>query len=133
MPVRGANKVRANMRRTFKDISDKKAPQFVAAVLSIGETHSKEFAPIEYGNLINSIMKDITRQGEKVKGFLSYGGGSVTYAAILELKQDWKPRPVAMKAGPATNMNATPNYLRKGFESSESRALIKEAEKIFRV
>lgn len=125
--------MRANMRRTFKDISDKKAPQFVAAVLSIGENRSKEFAPVEYGALVNSIVKDVTRQGDKVKGFLSYGGGSVNYAAILELKTDWKPRPVSMKAGPATNMNATPHYLRRGFEDPESQSLIKEAEKIFKV
>jgi len=35
MPVSGAKTVKDNMKRIFKDISEKKAPQFVNAVISI--------------------------------------------------------------------------------------------------
>jgi hypothetical protein len=41
MPVTGIKQVKANMKRVFKDISDKKAPQFINAVISIGVAHSK--------------------------------------------------------------------------------------------
>jgi hypothetical protein len=133
MPVTGASAVRANMKRFFKDVSDKKAPQFVQTVLSIGESHSRELAPMEYSALVNSIIKDMKITNTGVKGFISYGGGKVNYAAILELKPDWKPRPISKKKGPATNMNAKPHYLRRGFEDPESQAEIKEAIKIFKV
>ena len=113
MPVTGVAQVTANYKRTFKDIRDKKAPQFIAAVQSIGENHSKELCPLEYGTLVNSIVKDINITGNKVSGKLSY---NTLYAAILETKTNWKPRAVVNKKGPATNMNAVPHYLRRGFE-----------------
>ena len=59
MPVKGAKAVKDNMKRIFKDISQKKAPQFVNAVIFIGENHSKELAPLEFSLLVNSIIKDI--------------------------------------------------------------------------
>ena len=142
MPVTGVAAVRAKMKRAFKDINEKKAPQFVQAVLSIGESHSMELAPREYSLLVNSIIKDMNITTTGVKGFISYGGGTgvrdgktvkINYAAILEFKPDWKPRPINKKKGPATNMNAKPHYLRGGFEDPESQALIKEATKIFEV
>ena len=130
MPVTGVSKVKANYKRVFKDIREKKAVQFIAAVQSIGENHSLELAPLEYGTLVNSKIKDIDVTPTRVSGTFSY---NTLYAAILETKTDWKPRPVAMKKGPAWNPNAVPHFLRRGFEDSESQALIKRAEGIFKL
>ena len=132
MPVTGAKALQRNMKRTFKDISDKKAPQFVSAVLSIGLNHSKELAPVEYGVLVNSssINVDLNPFKSEVRGSVTY---FANYAAALELGTKWKPRPIDKKSGPATNMNATPHYLRRGFEDAESRAAIKKAESIFKI
>lgn len=130
MPVTGVAQVKANYKRTFKDITEKKAPQFIAAVMSIGENHSKELAPLEYGTLVNSITNDITIKESRVTGVLAY---NTLYAVILENKPGWKPRPPDMKAGPAWNPRAEPHFLRKGFEDPESRADIKRAEDIFKI
>lgn len=130
--VTGVKALQRNMKRTFKNISEKKAPQFVNAVLFIGLNHSKELAPVEYGVLVNSSVINVD-----VNSFRGDVSGSVTYfanyAAALELGTKWKPRPINEKAGPATNMSATPHYLRRGFEDPESRAAIKKAESIFKL
>lgn len=130
MPIRGVDTVKRNLRQTFRDIHEKKAVQFVNAVLSIGETESKEFAPVEYSTLVNSIIKDVVVGTNRVNGSLSY---NTRYAAYLENNTKWKPRPVEKKKGPATNLKATPRFLQKGFESQQSQAAIKRAIQIFKV
>ncbi len=138
MPVTGVSQVQANYRKVFKGIRDKKAPQFIAAVQSIGESHSKELAPLAYGTLVNSTIKDIDVVGTKVIGTFSY---NTLYAVMLENNPNWKPKPPPKygnkKRGeapaPAWNPNAVPHFLRRGFEGPESQALIKRAERIFRL
>lgn len=129
MPVTGIKEVRSNMRGIFKDIREKKAPEFIAAVMSIGAAKSKELAPIEYGTLVNSIIIDISNQTSYSRGTIFY---MANYAAALEFGI-WKPVAAANKQGPADNMSAEPHFLRKGFESPESKTHIKQAEKIFKV
>jgi len=129
MPVTGVKQVKQNMKRVFKDISDKKAPKFIHAMLSIGWTASIEFAPVEYGTLRNSVTMWVDVTNDKVSGELMY---NTDYAAALEFGA-WKPVAAVNKKGPADNMAATPHFLRKGFESSESQSQIKQAEKIFKV
>jgi hypothetical protein len=130
--VTGVKALQRNMGRIFKDINEKKAPQFVGAVLSIGLTHSKELAPLEFGTLVNSSVMDVD-----VNSFKGEVSGSVrylaNYAAALEFRTDWKPRPISEKAGPAWNPDAEPHFLRKGFEDASSRAAIKKAESIFKI
>ena len=129
MPVTGVDKVKSNYRRVFKDIREKKAVQFTQAVLSIGWTASRELTPIEYGVLINSVTMFIDGKATSVTGELMY---NANYAAALEFSV-WRPRPINLKDGPATNMSAEPHFLRKGFESPESKAAIKQAINIFKV
>jgi hypothetical protein len=154
MPVTGAAAVRKNMGRIFKDINEKKAPQFVNLVLSIGLLHSKELTPIAFGDLINSAFTDVdvnTFNGTIV-GRLTY---VASYAAALNGDETfsplWKPRPlpkyevkggrklkdgstsVAAPGAPATNMNAKPKFLNRGFEDATSVTAIKRAEQIFKV
>ena len=87
-------------------------------------------APIEFAKLIGSTITNIEISNTSVKGTLSY---NTLYAAFLEFNQKWKPRPIDKKKGPAWNPNAKPHYLKRGFDDSESRALIKKAEEIFRI
>tara|TARA_R100000951_G_C2645206_1_gene182322 strand:- start:186 stop:575 length:390 start_codon:yes stop_codon:yes gene_type:complete len=129
MPVTGVKQVKQNMKRVFKDISDKKAPQFINTVLSIGAANSKELTPIEYSTLVNSQMINVDITGEKIAGFVSF---NTNYAAALEFGA-WKPVAAVNKEGPADNMKAEPHFLRKGFESPESQSQIKQAEKIFKI
>ncbi len=151
MPVKGVKEVQQNMRRIFKDISDKKAPQFVSAVMSIGLNHSKELTPIAFSNLINSSFTDMVTTATGTIGTVGYTAkyavylnGTDTYTPL------WKPVPLPkyeVKGGrsndlrvitqsrpgaPATNMDAKPRFLNRGFEDSESQALIKRAEDIFK-
>lgn len=138
MPITGVKALQRNMGRIFKDINEKKAPQFVNAALSIGEIHSKELAPIAYSLLVNSVIKNVDIDSLSIKGTLSY---NTNYAAALEFREDWKPKPPpkyanakqGIPSAPAWNPQATPHYLRKGFEDASSRAAIKKAEDIFKI
>jgi hypothetical protein len=129
MPVTGVKEVRSNMRGIFKGIREKKTPEFIAAVTSMGVAQSKELTPIEYSTLINSIVIDISSQTTFSKGTVFY---MAKYAAALEFGT-WRPVAAVNKEGPADNMSAEPHFLRKGFESNESKTHIKQLEKIFKV
>jgi hypothetical protein len=128
--VTGAKALQRNMGRIFKNISEKKAPQFVNAVLSIGMNHAREMQYIEYSTTVNSARTDVRTSENLVHGVGSF---NTAYAVYLENNEKLKPRPVSEKKGPATNMNAKPHALRRGFEDSESRAAIKKAESIFKI
>lgn len=130
MPVKGIKEVKAKVGKIFADIHEKKAVQFTNAVLSIGQAHSMELAPVEHSLLVNSILKNVDVTPSGVDGALSY---NTAYAARLEFKEDWKPVPPEQKDGPAWNPNAKPHYLKRGFEDAESQASIKQAFKIFKV
>lgn len=129
MPVTGVKEVKANMKSVFKDIADKKAPQFIYNVVNIGVAHSKELTPIEYSNLINSIVTNVDVEQTGVVGTVEY---MADYAAALEFGT-WKPVAAVNKEGPADNMDAKPHFLREGFESSESKAAIKQVQDIFKL
>lgn len=129
MPVTGIKEVKANMKSVFKDIRDKTAPQFIHNVLAIGWTASREFTPVEYSNLVNSVIMNVEVSGDKISGELMY---MANYAAALEFGT-WRPVAAVNKEGPADNMDAKPHFLREGFESAESKAAIKQAQEIFKL
>jgi len=129
MPVKGVSKVKSNMKRVFKDIDEKKAKQFVTSVITFAANESKKYAPVEYSNLVNSMMMEVNQTSDMTVGTVSY---NVNYAAALEFGS-WKPVPASMKKGPSDNMQATPHYLRKGFESPESKRAIDKFIDIFRI
>ena len=152
MPVTGIKQVQQNMRRTFRDISDKKAPQFINTVLDIGSNHAKELTPISYSDLIGSIVIDTTVGKAGVEGTVEYMAdyavylnGTDTYTPL------WKPRPLPKdvvkgtrkrkdgtyatpdSGAPATNMDARPRFLNRGFEDPESIQMIEKAKDIFKL
>ena len=102
-----------------------KTKSAMAKVLSIGVTGAKELAPLEYGTLINSAFRRI--EGSKQLGWRGVAGFTAAYAIYLHQKTNWSPRPVAMKAGPAWNPNATPKFLERGFTDKDQIALMQRA------
>jgi len=117
MPVKRTDNSKALLAKIIKQ-----AVTTVHVVIDGARGRSDEKAPVEYGNLVNDGYKKVNVIGYKVRGELGY---IADYAAFLNNTTNWKPRPIEMKKGPATNMNATPHFLDyHGFESPEARAEI---------
>ena len=125
MPV----KVRNNFKKARTEI-ESRAQQFIVAAASVGAKWSMFYAPEEYGTLRNSQRIDTSQSGTVFTGTVSF---NVSYAIHLERNPKWRPRPVALKKGPAWNADAKPGFLRHGFEDSEPQREIKQLEKIFKV
>lgn len=93
-----------------------KTKSCLAKVLSAGMTNAKEYAPIEYGTLINSAFRNIS---ETPNGWRGVCGFTVYYALPLHGSDTytplWNPRPPEDKKGPAWNPFATPRFLELGF------------------
>ena len=121
MTVRVTNKVKG-FKRTLKS----KAKLFANAVLSNAGVISITYAPLAYGTLRNSQYSKVTASQYKVTGELGY---TVNYAAALNNKKNWKPKPPpkygnekrGIPGAPAWNPNATYQFLNKGFESYEAK------------
>jgi hypothetical protein len=129
MPIKNANQVKGNLRKAVAKI-DKKAQQFVQAVVSDAGILSKTKAPIAYSTLVNSQSQDFEKRASSYIGMLSY---NTVYASILnDGNYQWKPKPppkygnAKKGTAPATawNPEATDHYLEYGFESSEAKAMI---------
>jgi len=138
MPVKNANQVKGNLRKAVAKI-DKKAVQFVQAVVNDAGILSKTKAPLAYGLLVNSQQQDFEKRNTRYTGILSY---NTLYAeALNNPKTPWRPKPPAKygnaKKGvaPATawNTEATPHYLEYGFESAEAKQMIKANEAILKI
>ena len=138
MPIKNANQVKGNLRKAVARI-DKKAVQFVQAVVSDAGILSKSKAPLAYGLLVNSQQQDFEKRNTRYTGILSY---NTFYAAILNGgKYKWRPKAPAKygnaKKGiaPATawNPESTPRFLEYGFESAEAKTMIEANEAILKI
>lgn len=130
MPIKGANQVKGKLRQAVAKI-DKKAAQFVVAVINDAGILSKTKAPIEFGLLINSQQSEFTKGATTYTGELSY---NTVYASILnDGVYKWKPRPVANKKGPSWNPNAEPHFLEYGFESPEAKQMIEANKEMLKI
>lgn len=99
----------------------------MAKVLSAGMTNAKEFAPLEYGTLINSAFRRI----EGAKGsYRGIAGFAVNYAVYLHGTDTytplWNPKPPEDKEGPGWNPFAVPRFLELGFIGPLARDEIQE-------
>lgn len=120
-----------NNTKKFEQQFKRKAKLFINAVLSNAGTISTYYSPLAYGNLRNSQYSKVTSGQYKFTGELGY---TVNYAAALNNRTDWKPKPPpkygnkkqGIPSAPAWNANATPQFLNKGFESQQARAEINE-------
>lgn len=144
-----AVKVVNNFAKFRKNVSAKKAPMFINAVLDIIDQQSTFRAPIAYGNLVNSKFRHVTNFNGRIQGTFGY---MTEYAAYLNGDENytplWKPKPAPKygrgntgKYGPMQpiapamgyNPNARPSFLTSSLESEEAQADIKAAMKAFKV
>ena len=148
MPIKNANQVKANLRKAVTKI-DRKAQQFVQAVVNDAGILSKTKAPLAYGLLVNSQSIDYVKSETIYVGALSY---NTEYAVYLNGNEDytplWKPKPAPKygrntvgRYGPqqpiapamAWNQEARPRFLEYGFESPEAKSMIEANEKILKI
>lgn len=130
MPIKNANQVKVNLRKAVAKI-DRKAAQFVQAVVNDAGILSKTKAPEEYERLVNSQGQDFEKRATIYIGILSY---NTTYAEILnDGIYKWKPRAPENKKGPSWNPEATPQFLEYGFESEQAKAMIKANMELLKI
>ncbi|AUR95665.1 neck protein [Vibrio phage 1.210.O._10N.222.52.C2] len=129
MPVKGMNQARGRFKSIMSGISDKKAKAALTKAIIYGAGASKEIAPKEFGNLINSQFRKIEKTATGYRGIVGY---AVSYAAALEDPKPggkldgWQPRPPEQKDGNAWNPIASQGFLRLGFTGLESGPAIRK-------
>lgn len=124
MPVNGVKSVQANYRKVIRQISQDKAQSTLIQIGVIAAGYAKRFTPIEYNTLVNNQFRDVS---VTPRGWRLTVGYVAAYAAALEIRTDWQPRPPEMKEGPAWNPNAKPGFLQAGFEDSQPKGQIENA------
>lgn len=97
---------------------ENKAQGFINACVGAAAARAIELTPVEYSTLRNSQFTNVVKATTGFRGTVGYG---VYYAKYLNglpgyRTPTWSPRPISEKRGPATNMNAEPQFLDKGFE-----------------
>ena len=137
-----AVKVINNSSKVFGDISKKKAPMFINAVLDIIDQNATFHAPIAYSNLVNSKFRNLINHDNKVSGTLGF---IANYAVHLNgdgtYKPVWKPKPPpkygnakrGIAPAPSWNPQAKPGFLTEALDSPEAQADLRKAINIFRV
>ncbi len=129
MPVKGGNAVRANYRKKIDEINSKRVKAAVTKIITYAAGASKEIAPIEFGNLINSQFRNIEKTSTGWRGTLGY---TVGYAAALENPKSggrldgWQPKPPEDKFGPAWNPISQQGFLRLAFTGQEAKQTIEK-------
>ena len=129
MPVKGGDSVRKKYRETIKSITVKRAEATMAKVVTYAAGASKELAPIEFGNLVNSQFRNVEKTATGYRGTVGY---TVGYAAALENPKpggkldNWKPLAPENKQGNAWNPISGQGFLRLGFIGIESKPAIRK-------
>ncbi len=114
----------AKVTNTFTKALKQKRKQFerelkrrLTASAIVVQAKAMEYTPIEYGALQNSQYR------EAVKGNSITIGYTADYAAALHERDDWSPRPVDQKDGPAWNPKAKPQFLTKALEEKRPEVM----------
>lgn len=128
MPIKGADKVRANMARVFGKIKGPMTQATLTEVLIIGGGYADSMTPVDLGTLINSRFREIKTDGNR---WIARYGYTASYAAAVHaLSAKLKGQPRAdfgmTRAGQAFgggsgkgnywDPDAEPQWLTKGFE-----------------
>ena len=137
MPIKKGGKAKAMQQYTayVGRMAGPKTKAAMTKVLSAGMTNAKEYAPVEYGTLVNSAFRRI--EGSKEAGWTGYCGFAVHYALYLTGTDTytplWKPVAPENKEGPGWNPFAKPRFLQLGFTGplakEEIQRIIRESYK----
>lgn len=119
----------AKYKGLVSNITNKQARSVMTKITVYAAGASKEIAPIEFGNLINSQFRNVEKLANGYRGTVGY---TVGYAAALESPKSggkldgWRPRPPEEKAGKGFNPIAGQGFLRLGFTGLESAPAIQK-------
>lgn len=116
-------------KKKVNGIVKEKAEAVMTKVITYAAGASKEIAPIEFGNLINSQFRRVEQISSGYRGTLGY---TVSYAAALENPKaggrldGWKPVAPEHKFGNAWNPIASQGFLRLAFTGQEAAPAIQK-------
>ncbi len=141
MPTKGLEKVRAQMKRTFDQISGPLTQRTILEILIAGGAEADIMTPIALGNLVNSRFREVVR---KPNGWVGRYGYTAEYALFVHEasgKLKGKPRSSVAsfntrggkaafehRQGNFWEPQGEPQFLLKGFEKKAMpviRAIIK--------
>lgn len=126
---KGGNQLKRKYAAYVGRMTGPRTEEAMTLVLSIGIGYAKEYAPLEYGTLINSAFRRIEKK--PFGGFRGIAGFAVNHAVYLNGDAThtplWKPRPPEDKSGPGWNPFATPRFLDLGFTGPIPKPEIQEA------
>ena len=119
----------AKYKGIVKNVTTKQAETVMTKIVVYAAGASKELAPIEFGNLINSQFRNVVKISTGYRGTVGY---TVGYAAALENPKSggrldgWRPVAPENKQGNAWNPISGQGFLRLGFTGQESAPAIQK-------
>ncbi len=131
MAIRGVDKVRENLKRTFTEITGPMSEKAVTAALSVGAKYSDMMTPIDTSFLVNSRYRVVVKNADGWTG--RYGYMANYAAAVHNSPGTLKGQPRSSVAAFNTKTGATgfasdsgnfwdpdgePKFLEKGFEEN---------------
>lgn len=128
-PGKAPKDLLARYKGKVKDITTKQAEAVMTKITVYAAGASKEIAPIEFGNLINSQFRRVEKTSTGYRGTVGYAVG---YAAALENPKaggrldGWKPVAPENKQGNAWNPISGQGFLRLAFTGQESAPAIQK-------
>lgn len=138
MPIKGADKVKRNMRATFEKIAGPMTERCLTVVLITGGAIADAHTPIDTGNLVNSRFRWVARESGGWTGRYGYTANYAAAVHALEAKLKGQPRSSVQsfntKTGTAFESNSgnfwdpdgEPHWLQRAFEE-EGKADIEAA------
>lgn len=117
MAVRGLEQTRRNLRKLTDKIGKRMTEKAITEVLIIGEGYAASLAPIDTGNLLQSMYRELKYAGPKITGRVGF---TANYAAAVHDAEgilDGLPRdPNNPSRGDFWDPDAEPEFLKKAFE-----------------
>lgn len=138
MPIKGADKVKRNMRATFEKIAGPMTERCLTVVLITGGAVADAHTPQDTGTLVNSRFRWVARQGDGWTGRYGYTASYAAAVHALDAKLKGQPRSSVesfnTKKGVAFESNSgnfwdpdgEPHWLQHAFED-EAKADIEAA------
>ena len=101
MAVRGLEQTRRNLRKLTDKIGNRMTEKAITEVLIIGEGYSASLTPMDTGNLLQSMYREVKNTSGKVSGRVGY---TSNYAAAVH------GMPGTLKGQPREHFGRTRNY-----------------------
>lgn len=128
MPIKGADKVKRNMRATFEKIAGPMTERCLTVVLITGGAYADTMTPVDTGNLVNSRFRAVEKTPNGWAGRYGYTASYAAAVHALDAKLKGQPRSsvesfntkkgVAFESsqGNFWDPSGEPHWLKKAFE-----------------